>query len=524
MSQKHPQLERITIKGKNVSIDGKIQKNMDGETCTILFPQPASHDRFDAIYLKDKHAVYYIELKIYRSKSEPKTHIREVTKDVRNFTVLDDGMLSKDKQHVYVWGKPVEGVDAKSFEMIPSHYFARDKHHVYYHVGYEPNFMPLVYANPKTFIPLQDKNGNFCEFGTDQDNLYFNWKIHNEQKWDFLSQPIFREGEMLADEFQKEDERIRGFIDQNKKMKGYWWSADYKKKPQDCRPLGSFHYAKSSTAVYTKNRKYDTPELINDADPKTFEPMTEQFSKDKNHVFYYGYSIPGVDPKSVKVLGTHAPSHTFQYIADASKVLCITSKYDEFHSFEITGADPKTFTVIDDIWTEDKHRTYKKGIPHKVTGSSKSTITKVNARFSKDRKSVYWDGKAITTSDPSTFEVLFDDRNQYWARDNVNLYNANGHRIVKGVDGGTFRMLDSIYGKDTNTVFSFASERLISTADAKTFEVIPETGLGKGKKNFFFMGKKITSKKYDDIAAKLSPFLKEMPKLKKKRTALWLNA
>jgi len=324
-------------------------------------------------------------------------------------------------------------------------------------------------------------------------------------------------------EFKDSDERVADFIHANKNMTGYWWSDDYQKKPRDCNPLGKFHYAKNGVAVYTKKMGYDTPELINGADPKTFEPITEQFSKDKDHVFYYGYNIPGVDPKSVHILSGEAGIGYYNYISDAKHVFCITTKYDEFHSFEITGADPYTFKITDHIWTEDKDHVYKNGLVHKPGQKGKSSVIKLNDRFSKDNKYVYWDGITIKKSDSKTFELLFDDDPQSWAKDSINLYNANGHRIVKGIDGGTFSMLDSVYGRDKKIVFSFESERSLPSADVKMFEIIPETGLGKDKSNFFFMGKKITNKKYEELSEKLKPFFRDLKTLKKKRVELWID-
>ena len=84
-------------------------------------------------------------------------------------------------------------------------------------------------------------------------------------------------------------------------------------------------------------------------------------------------------------------------------------------------------------------------------------------------------------------------------------------------------MLDTVYGKDKKTVFSFESERFLPSADVKNFEIIPETGLGKDKNSFFFMGKKITGKKYEDLSGKLIPFLKDLKTLKKTRKELWID-
>jgi hypothetical protein len=519
MNKKNSKSSRINIKDGKVYIDDKLQNSIDGKTCEIIYQDKKLSYR--PFYFKDKDFVYFVE----ECKGEQKARVRKLTADILHFKIItDDGMLSKDQTHLYVWGRLLENVDGATFELIPSHNFAKDKNHVYYYARYWPNFVQLPHADPNSFFAFQNKRG-YSQFGSDKDNLYHRFASSNDLKWG-SKKPVYRDGVMLQTAFDKSGE-VADFILRNKNMKGYWWSTDYQKKPQDCKTLKKFHYSKSDTAVYTKNMDSDTPELINGADPKTFQPITEQFSKDKNHVFYYGYQIKMVDPKTVRIL-ENDPYSTFKYISDAKHVFCIvTENYKlysadyEFYSFEIVGADPKTFKIIDDDWTEDKNNVYKRGVVHKAGKPGKPVVVKLNDRFSKDDKYAYWDGKAIRKSDTETFEILFEDDPESWAKDSINLYNANAHRVVKGVDGKTFSMLDRVYGRDKENIFSFISGRPLSSIDTETFEVIPETGLGKDKNNFFFMGKKIGSNKYEELSGKLIPLTSNLKSLKKKREELW---
>ena len=72
-----------------------------------------------------------------------------------------------------------------------------------------------------------------------------------------------------------------------------------------------------------------------------------------------------------------------------------------------------------------------------------------------------------------------------WSRDKNHLYNANGLRIVKGIDGSSFVMLNTFWGMDKNHVFNFVTERISKTIDAESFEVIDDND-GAQDKNFIY--------------------------------------
>lgn len=60
--------------------------------------------------------------------------------------------------------------------------------------------------------------------------------------------------------------------------------------------------------------------------------------------------------------------------------------------------------------------------------------------------------------------------------DRHGLYNANGKRTVKGVDGASFRMLNRYWGKDDQSVFCFVTGGVQRAADASTFEITDDAG------------------------------------------------
>lgn len=487
--------KRIKIKDGHVYSDDKIQKGIDAETCVVIFPAHPS-EPFDGVYLRDKDAVYFFD----PNAPAAKMSAVKVTEDFKNFSVLDDGKLSRDDAHIYLKGQALPEVDAATFELIPSLYFARDKNHVYYHAGHKPYFKTLLYADPKSFIAFKNEHGSYSEFGSDKDNLYYLWTLSNDNKFN-----------------ERDFERIGSFTQSHQNLKDYWWGRDYDKKPEDAKPMKSFRYFRSKTAVFTRHKwdsihGHQAPDLITGADPRTFEPLTEAFSRDKNSLFYFGYLVPDINPQKVKIFSQDDSWMRVKYVGDDKHVCCITIQDEEFYSFIIEGADPKTFTAIDSTWAEDRNCKYKNGKPHK-SDKLVTKIIKYNHIYSSDGQTVFWGSKAIPSSDVKTFQLVFEDDPNSWAKDCHHLYNANGRRVVKGIDGASFEMLDSVYGKDKTSVFNFITGSVMGSADVKSFEVIPHSGLARDRTCFYFLGKKVSANKYGQVLAEMKPLLDKTDKL-----------
>ena len=86
--------------------------------------------------------------------------------------------------------------------------------------------------------------------------------------------------------------------------------------------------------------------------------------------------------------------------------------------------------------------------------------------------------------------MLLVDRANHYARDRRRVYNANGHRVIKGLDGGRFRFLNRGYGVDGTSVYSTATERPSTTKDARTFEALTDW-LARDKGAVYVDGKEV---------------------------------
>jgi hypothetical protein len=82
--------------------------------------------------------------------------------DHKSFKVLRDKKFAKDKEKVFISGRPIPGADPASFEVIDSKYgYAKDRNHVFIDVE------KVIFADPATFEYLgfpygKDKNRVFC--------------------------------------------------------------------------------------------------------------------------------------------------------------------------------------------------------------------------------------------------------------------------------------------------------------------------------------------------------------------------
>ena len=78
--------------------------------------------------------------------------------------------------------------------------------------------------------------------------------------------------------------------------------------------------------------------VIEKADINSFEPLSDFFAKDKNHVYWRGFVIPQADPKTVELIKDENTNNwSKRYIKDKNHV---------FYETDIAkGANPKTIIV-----------------------------------------------------------------------------------------------------------------------------------------------------------------------------------
>lgn len=190
-----------------------------------------------------------------------------------------------------------------------------------------------------------------------------------------------------------------------------------------------------------------------DADPNTFEPMTELYGRDKDHVFYWGKILDSVDASSFRIIDEF-------YTADKNHIY--------FNTFIVENADTKTFKVI------SKH-------------------------LAEDKRDFYWNNTALNVADKGSFTLIPDNEDAdecYWAKDKYNAYNLPWCVSVPIKDFDSFRPLSVRYAVDKFQVYHRGN--VVINADPATFKEVA-WDIGQDKNGVYFKSKKTDASDFSKL-------------------------
>lgn len=152
--------------------------------------------------------------------------------------------------------------------------------------------------------------------------------------------------------------------------------------------------------VSLKKERQVAMHIVNDADPATFEKITEQenYFKDKNNIFcnqgdrgMIVEKLEGADVNTFSIV----PRSTEYFAKDKNNVFRLCDKLD--------GADPATFQILDNAtYQKDKNSVYDEG--WKMPGADPASFVIFNLFLTKDKNAVYQNGQKIDKiKDPASF-------------------------------------------------------------------------------------------------------------------------
>ena len=303
---------------------------------------------------------------------------------------------------------------------------------------------------------------------------------------------------------------------------------------EDCRE----YTCKSEKPIYKKTR-------IASADPKTFEVLSDHYTKDKDNVYVcsngldYKFKIKceiieNADTSSFSAIGTtgsaiyakdknyvymlekvikNADPQSFSLVNDFANYIYAKDKNFVYKSGQIIqGADPATFSLVrhngslDNAHARDKNFVYKSG--EIIDGADPSTFSLVDIydeRYAKDANHVYLSGKTIENADPLLFSLVGDKvySQRDYAKDANHVYLSG--KTIENADPLSFSLVgdelidgrDHTYAKDANHVYR--SGEIIKDADSSTFSLIylntnqdySYVSYAKDKSNVYVFGKVI---------------------------------
>ncbi len=346
---------------------------------------------------------------------------------------------TKDATKVFLGYDQIPGADPLTFEFIHGPY-SKDKNNVYFE-----NF-PLDQADPKTFT------GDYY-YGKDNTHVYYGGKLMiGADPATFQYYPISVDGASLETEYSMDKNSV--FL-HGVKLEG----AD----PKTFTTLKNGFY-KDNQNYFDMNGNKVTKE--------NYEKIKSERESEKKS------QTPSTDNNKQENLKTQAPSRTEiegYYTTDGKKVF--------FDEFPLEGINIKSFQKLDINYFKDKNGVYfiqdfifeypylGKNIPiyQKIWGADFRTFTVIDSIYSKDAYNVFRFGKKIPGADAQSFNPLNQWGEHDYSKDNSNVYYR--YNKIKDVDIQTFQTLGR-YARDKQRIF-YAGEQVGIIKNLFELELFP---------------------------------------------------
>lgn len=391
-------------------------------------------DIFGGLNYKDKNSVYYVDennekisLKILKG-ADPAT--------------FEFGIISKDKNSIFIGNQKLKGVSSKGFEVLnDSLDFVKDYKNVYYLDRAEDGitFIPRVQNIEGVDIAtLEFAGGHYSKYYKDKNNVYFMDNRDGKIKFKKLAYVNPKTFEMVDDTFARDDKNLYIF--------------EYR---------------------------------LDGIDPKTFKKLSYEMVKDKNGLYFLEdiekdnenieikvrkLNIKGLDLRSFENIDG-------DYYKDKNNVYY---KLDD-NFYKLENADLKTFKILDSSYTG-------------------------YGNFSKDKNYIYLNNKKLEEIDVKTFEKmqanLIRDKNDiYKVEENEGKHGFKIVPINARIDFKNLKNLDWGYFKDDKNIYYFDGDKFekIEGADASSFEKVKYSDFYKDKNYVYYNGKKIVGMDFKDI-------------------------
>tara|TARA_B110000495_G_scaffold165294_1_gene151055 strand:- start:537 stop:1718 length:1182 start_codon:yes stop_codon:yes gene_type:complete len=219
--------------------------------------------------------------------------------------------------------------------------------------------------------------------------------------------------------------------------------------------------------------------LCSNVDAASFQVLSEEYTKDKNKV-YYKWISPG--RFWVVELSKTNPA-TFESV---SFNLARDKNHAWYYGKILPGVDATSLQIVDSgfVWKDDHHVWYKH---KKIAGADPATFKHLEHGFYRDAENVYWCDTVLKGADPHTFRT-FGENSSYGA-DKNRVWGIT--KPLPFLDAPTFDVVHQSVYKDKNGVY--AKGIRLDQAEPKTFRKIVDLDqhfnalLADGKNYFIFL-------------------------------------
>ena len=412
-------------------------------------------DIFNEGLFKDKNAVYYAEdndgdisLKILQG-ADPAT--------------FEFGIISKDKNSVFIGNQKLEGVSSKGFEVLDDTFnFMKDYKNVYY-LDRESDgitYKVKVLDTKGIDIPsLEFLGDSYNKYYRDKNNIYFLNDKDDKMEFEKLAGANPKTFEIVDDYFARDDKNVYFF---NKKVIGVD-AKTFEKVGYDIVKDKNGVYFLENVSEENENLEIKTKNLKADGiDLKTLKKLDNGYFKDKNSIYYELsgnlYKMKNVDLPTFEVLNSPYSSSVY-FAKDKNNVYYNGKKLD--------GIVPNDFEQIQSYFIKDKNGIYKF---EEGENEQDLKITPINAKIDfKNFKELDW-------------KYFGDDKNIYY-------FDEDSFKKVDKADINSFERIDFTgFFKDKNNVY-YEGEK-VEGIDMNSIEVINGMCI-KDKNSVFYEGKKL---------------------------------
>ena len=434
----------------NDKVKVKPIKNLNIDVATF-------EDIFNEGLFKDKNAVYYAEdndgdisLKILQG-ADPAT--------------FEFGIISKDKNSVFIGNQKLEGVSSKGFEVLDETFnFVKDYKNVYY-LDRESDgitYKVKVLDTKGIDIPsLEFLGDSYNKYYRDKNNIYFLNDKDDKMEFEKLAGANPKTFEIVDDYFARDEKNVYFF---NKKVIGVD-AKTFEKVGYDIVKDKNGVYFLENVSEENENLEIKTKNLKADGiDLKTLKKLDNGYFKDKNSIYYELsgnlYKIKNVDLPTFEVLNSPYSSSVY-FAKDKNNVYYNGKKLD--------GIVPNDFEQIQSYFIKDKNGIYKF---EEGENEQDLKITPINAKIDfKNFKELDW-------------KYFGDDKNIYY-------FDEESFKKVDKADINSFERIDFTgFFKDKNNVY-YEGEK-VEGIDMNSIEVVNGMCI-KDKNSVFYEGKKLRS-------------------------------
>ncbi len=216
------------------------------------------------------------------------------------------------------------------------------------------------------------------------------------------------------------------------------------------------YYKKDNQIYYSP--EYGEFDLVIGANPSSFR-CEDGTAKDDKNIYYLGKKVETISYSKFKSIGK-------LYCADDQKVY-FKNKYTETHKLtEVIKGNSENFQLIGDstsYYAKDDSTVYYFG--KAILDSDPTSFKVLEYGYSHDKNYAYYNGEIIDGLKGEGFKVIKD---AYMGSDGVSL--CNGNKKIENSDAPTFKVIECGYFKDKNQVY--LNGQVLENIDSDSFEIL----------------------------------------------------